>query len=50
MEWRPIPARARQPGVLENISRLFQQMPKNVATVFTMREVDGVESKEICRR
>ena len=23
-------------------------MPKNIATVFTMREVDGVESKEIC--
>ena len=24
------------------------KMPKNVAAVFTMREVDGVESKEIC--
>ena len=25
------------------------KMPKNIATVFTMREVDGVESKEICK-
>jgi len=25
------------------------KMPKNVAAVFTMREVDGVESKEICK-
>ena len=24
------------------------KLPKNIATVFTMREVDGVESKEIC--
>lgn len=24
------------------------KLPKNVATVFTLREVDGVESKEIC--
>src|SRR5262249_40626608 len=24
------------------------KMPRNIATVFTMREVDGVESKEIC--
>jgi RNA polymerase sigma-70 factor (ECF subfamily) len=24
------------------------KMPKNIATVFTMREVDGMESKEIC--
>ena len=24
------------------------KLPKNVATVFTMREVDGVESKDIC--
>ena len=29
---------------------IFQggKLPKNVATVFTLREVDGVESKEIC--
>ena len=26
-----------------------QKMPRNVAAVFTMREVDGVESREICR-
>jgi RNA polymerase sigma-70 factor, ECF subfamily len=25
-----------------------RKLPKNVATVFTLREVDGVESKEIC--
>jgi RNA polymerase sigma-70 factor, ECF subfamily len=25
-----------------------RKMPKNVAAVFTLREVDGVESKEIC--
>lgn len=25
------------------------KLPRNVATVFTLREVDGVESKEICR-
>jgi RNA polymerase sigma-70 factor (ECF subfamily) len=25
------------------------KLPKNVSTVFTLREVDGVESKEICR-
>ena len=24
------------------------KLPKNIATVFTLREVDGVESKEIC--
>jgi RNA polymerase sigma-70 factor (ECF subfamily) len=24
------------------------KLPKNVATVFNLREVDGVESKEIC--
>lgn len=24
------------------------KLPKNVATVFTLREVDGIESKEIC--
>jgi RNA polymerase sigma-70 factor (ECF subfamily) len=24
------------------------KLPKNISTVFTMREVDGVESKEIC--
>ena len=24
------------------------RLPKNISTVFTMREVDGVESKEIC--
>lgn len=25
------------------------KLPRNIATVFTMREVDGVESKEICQ-
>jgi len=25
------------------------RLPKNVSTVFTMREVDGLESKEICK-
>ena len=25
------------------------KLPKNISTVFTMREVDGVESKEICK-
>jgi RNA polymerase sigma-70 factor (ECF subfamily) len=25
------------------------KLPKNIATVFTLREVDGVESKEICK-
>ena len=25
------------------------KLPKNVATVFTLREVDGIESKEICQ-
>lgn len=25
------------------------KLPKNVSTVFTLREVDGVDSKEICR-
>ena len=25
------------------------KLPKNVSTVFTLREVDGVESREICR-
>ena len=25
------------------------KMPNNIATVFTMREVDGVESREICK-
>ena len=35
-------------GVLENVRDCSDKLPKNVAAVFNLREVDGIESKEIC--
>ena len=33
---------------IDLVNGVYAKLPKNVATVFTMREVDGVESKDIC--
>jgi len=51
MEWSSDPGRASTAGVLENISRLFQQDAENVATVFTMRRSRwrGKQGKSVAR-
>ena len=50
MEWSSDPgASLDSQAFWKTFHDCSSKMPKNVATVFTMREVDGVESREICR-
>jgi RNA polymerase sigma-70 factor (ECF subfamily) len=50
MEWSSDPgASLDSQAFWKTFHDCSSKMPKNVAAVFTMREVDGVESKEICR-
>ncbi len=49
MEWSPDPGASLDRQVFwKTFHDCSSKLPKNVATVFTLREVDGVESKEIC--
>ena len=50
MEWSSDPGASLDSAAFwETFHDCSSKMPKNVAAVFTMREVDGVESKDICR-
>jgi len=50
MEWSPDPgASLDREAFWQAFRDCSDKLPKNISTVFTMREVDGVESKEICR-
>ena len=50
MEWSSDPGASLDSSAFwKTFHDCSSKMPKNVAAVFTMREVDGVESKEICR-
>jgi len=50
MEWSPDPGTGLDSEAFWQTFRdCANKLPKNISTVFTMREVDGVESKEICR-
>ena len=50
MEWSPDPgATLDSEAFWQTFRDCSNKLPRNVSTVFTMREVDGVESKEICR-
>ena len=50
MEWSSDPgASLDSQAFWQTFHDCSSKMPKNVAAVFTMREVEGVESKEICR-
>jgi len=49
LEWSPEPGANLDNQVFwRTFHECSSKLPKNVATVFTMREVDGMESKEIC--
>ena len=49
MEWSADPgASLDSQAFWKTFHDCSSKMPRNVAAVFTMREVDGVESKEIC--
>ena len=49
LEWSSDPGSALDSQAFwKTFHECSSKMPKNVATVFTLREVDGVESKEIC--
>jgi RNA polymerase sigma-70 factor (ECF subfamily) len=47
-EWRRIGESLDHEGFWETYRGCAGKLPKNVAAVFSLREVDGVESKEIC--
>ncbi len=50
LEWSPDPgASLDSQAFWKTFHDCSSKLPKNVATVFTLREVDGVESKEICK-
>jgi RNA polymerase sigma-70 factor (ECF subfamily) len=50
MEWSSDPgASLDREAFWKTFHDCSSKMPKNISTVFTLREVDGVESKEICR-
>lgn len=50
MEWSSDPGAALDSELFwKAFQECSRKLPKNVSTVFTLREVDGVESKEICR-
>ena len=50
MEWSPDPgASLDSEAFWQTFHHCSDKLPKNISTVFTMREVDGLESKEICR-
>lgn len=50
MEWSGDPgASLDREAFWKTFHDCSNKLPKNVSTVFTLREVDGVESKEICR-
>ena len=50
MEWSPdLGASLDSEAFWQTFRDCSNKLPKNISTVFTMREVDGVESKEICR-
>jgi RNA polymerase sigma-70 factor (ECF subfamily) len=49
LEWSSDPgANLDSQAFWETFRHCSEKLPKNISTVFTMREVDGVESKEIC--
>ena len=49
MEWSPDPGASLDRQVFwKTFHDCSSKLPKNVATVFTLREVDSVESKVIC--
>jgi RNA polymerase sigma-70 factor (ECF subfamily) len=49
LEWSSDPGASLDSKVFwETFRDCSNKLPKNISTVFTMREVDGVESKEIC--
>ena len=50
MEWSSDPGASLDSAAFwKTFHDCSSKMPKNVVAVFTMREVDGVESREICR-
>jgi RNA polymerase sigma-70 factor (ECF subfamily) len=50
MEWSTDPgANLDSEAFWKSFHDCSNKLPRNIATVFTMREVDGVESKEICQ-
>ena len=50
MEWSTDPgASLDSQAFWKTFNDCSGKMPKNVAAVFTLREVDGVESKEVCK-
>lgn len=50
MEWSSEPgASLDRQAFWKTFHDCSNKLPKNVSTVFTMREVDGIESKEICK-
>jgi len=50
LEWSPDPGASLDSDAFwKTFHDCSSKLPKNVSAVFTMREVDGVESKEICR-
>jgi RNA polymerase sigma-70 factor, ECF subfamily len=49
MEWSADPGSGLDNEMFwQTFQDCSRRLPKNVATVFTLREVDGVDSKEIC--
>lgn len=48
-EWMDPEAALTQRGFFEALERCLQDLPKNSARVFTMREVSGFEIEEICK-
>lgn len=50
LEWSPDPGESLDREAFWKVFHACAgKLPRNIATVFVMREVDGVESKEICR-
>lgn len=50
MEWSTDPGASLDSAAFwKSFSECSHKLPRNIAAVFTLREVDGVESKEICQ-
>lgn len=47
-EWEAPGASLDKEAFWKTFAECNGKLPKNVATVFTLREVDGIESREIC--